>query len=182
MKAPPFPRLVLLGAVITISVLLTLGATVHLPAPSPEAYLEAAARPALGNPAAVYCKEMGYDYRIDGAGEQRGFCTLPDGQACDAWEFLQGTCGQSYSYCAQQGYEISTLSDGQDPFSPEYAVCVTSEGVAVGSVTELSNLSERAAGCGGETPVVEMSPWFEEGEEYVPPIDADPPPSFDWRT
>ena len=71
---------------------------------------------------------------------KEGICTLPDGQVCDAWEFLQGKCGQSYSYCAQQGYEIITLSDGKDSLSPEYAVCVTGEGVVIGSVTELSKL------------------------------------------
>ena len=186
MKAPSFPRLVVPGVLILAGVLLAAAATAQLPE-SPmgtarNTIAEAAAHPTLGNPAAVYCKEMGYEYRIEDDNGQKGFCALPDGLVCDAWEFLQGKCGQSYSYCAQQGYEISTLSDGQDPFSPEYAVCVTSEGVAVGSVTELSNLSEKATGCGGETTVGEMPPLFEEGDEYVPPIGADPPTSFDWRT
>ena len=27
-----------------------------------------------------------------------------------------------------------------------------------------------------------MPPLFEEGDEYVPPVDADPPTAFDWRT
>ena len=141
MKAPSFPRLVILGALIVVSVVLAAGATAQLPTPSSGANLnaaeEAGVHSTLGNPAAVYCREMGYEYQIEGDKGQRGFCTLPDGKACEAWEFLQGKCGQSYSYCAQQGYEIITRSDGQDSLSPEYAVCVTSEGVLVGSVTEL---------------------------------------------
>ncbi|NIV29927.1 MAG: DUF333 domain-containing protein, partial [Anaerolineae bacterium] len=162
MKAPSFPRLAIFGALILAGVLLAASATAELGAPSAgtatDAVAETATQSALGNPAAVYCRDMGYDYHIEGADGQRGFCTMPDGQACDAWEFLQGKCGGSYSYCAQQGYEIATLSDGKDPFSPEYAVCVTSEGMAAGSVTELFNLSEKATGCGGETPAGEMLP------------------------
>jgi putative hemolysin len=185
MKVPSFPRPAILGALILAGMLLAAGTT-NVAAPSAGtatlAVADTAARSTLGNPAAVYCKDMGYDYHIEDADGQRGFCTLPDGQACDAWEYLQGKCGGSYSYCVQQGYEIRTLNDGQDPFSPEYAVCVTSEGVAVGSVTELSNLSEKATGCGNEAPVEEMPPLLGEGDEYVPTIDADPPPSFDWRT
>ena len=112
---------------------------------------ETAAHPTMGNPAAVYCsKVMGYEYGVAGDDGQHGLCTLPDGQACDAWEFLEGKCGQGYSYCAQQGYGMRTVSDGQDAFSPEYAVCVTSEGAEVGPVTELSELAEKATGCGGQ--------------------------------
>ena len=162
MKAPSLRHFAVLGALVAASVLLATGATGQSPAPSPrtslDAVAEAAWQPTMGNPAAVYCRDMGYEYQIENAGGQRGFCTLPDGQVCDAWAFLQGKCGQSYSYCAQQGYDTVTLNDGQDPFSPEYAVCVTGEGTVAGSVTELSNLSEKAIGCGGETPAGEMSP------------------------
>jgi putative hemolysin len=112
---------------------------------------------------------------------QRGICTLPDGEACDAWEFLQGKCGQTYSYCAQQGYRIRTVGDGRDPFSPEYAVCVTGEGAVIGSVAELSELGEKATGCGGDTTGGEMAATSAEGDEYVPPLDGTPPASFDWR-
>ena len=93
---------------------------------------------------------MGYGYEVAGDEGQYGLCTMPDGQACDAWEFLEGKCGQGYSYCAQQGYGMMTVSDGQDGFSPEYAVCITGEGAEVGPVTELSELAEKATGCGGQ--------------------------------
>jgi putative hemolysin len=185
MKTPSPHRLRILSILIFVSALLTASANGQSPTLSPGANIDAAGETAvhltIGNPAAVHCRDMGYKYEIVGDDGQRGICTLPDGKVCDAWEFLQGTCGQSYSYCAQQGFEIRTASDGKDPFSPEYAVCVTSEGVVIGSVTELSNLTEQATGCGGETPGREMPPTFEEEDEYVPPLDGDPPASFDWR-
>jgi uncharacterized repeat protein (TIGR01451 family) len=135
----------------------------------------------MGNPAAAYCRDLGYQYKIVDDNEQRGICSMPDGAVCDAWEFLRGQCGQSYSYCAQQGYDIITLSDGKDPFSPDHAVCVTSGGIVVGSVTELSRLSEKATGCGGEAFVSEAPPIPMEGHKYTPSVVSTPPASFDWR-
>lgn len=141
---------------------------------------EVALQPMIRNPAAVYCLDLGYEYQIVNDDEQQGICMLPDGQACDAWEFLQGKCGQAASYCARHGYETRTVADGQDPFSPEYAVCISDEGRVVGSVVELSNLEEKSTGCEGETPGGALPPLLVGGEPYVPSgIDA--PPSFDWR-
>jgi len=167
MKASSFHRLVILGILIFASVLLAASPNLQSPTLSPG---ETAVHPTIGNPAAVYCRELGYEYEIEGDNGQRGICTLPDGEVC------------SYSYCAQQGYEIITMRDGKNSFSPEYAVCVTGEGVVIGSVTELSDLSKKATGCGGETSGEEMPPMFEEGDEYVPLLDGAPPASFDWRT
>jgi putative hemolysin len=175
----------ILGAFILAGALLTAGAIPQSLMPSPAANIDAvdgtADHATMGNPAAVHCRDMGYEYEIVGDDGQRGICTLPDGEACDAWEFLQGKCGQAYSYCAQQGYRIRTVGDGRDPFSPEYAVCVTGEGAVIGPVTELSELGEKATGCGGDTTGGEVRATFEEGDEYVPPFDGAPPASFDWR-
>ena len=174
----------ILSIFVLASVLLTASANAQSPTPSLGASIdvagETAVHPTIGNPAAVHCRDMGYKYETIDDDGHRGICTLPDGGVCDAWEFLQGKCGQSYSYCAQQGYEIKTVSDGKNPFSPEYAVCVASKGAVIGPVTELSELREKATGCGG-TAGGEMPATLEKGDEYVPPPVGDPPASFDWR-
>jgi C1A family cysteine protease len=171
---------------LIVSILILASASAQSSTSSPRANMDAAGEPVvhplIGNPAAVYCRELGYEYEIVGDDGQKGICTLPDGEACDAWGFLQGKCGQGYSYCAQQGYEIRTAGDGKDPFSPEYAVCDTSEGAVIGSVTALSQLSEKATGCGAEIPGGETPPVSEKGDEYVPPLDEAALASFDWRS
>jgi putative hemolysin len=141
------------------------------------------------NPAAVYCTHLGYDFQTVESSDdsQHGICLLPDETTCDAWDFLKGKCGQSYSYCAQFGYETKTLTGGRNAFSQEYAVCVSSEGEEIGSVTELSHLAEELTGCGGGT--YDQAP--PHPEESAPETDADSglpvetgvaaPASFDWR-
>ena len=102
----------------------------------------------IGNPAAVYCTEvMGYDYQIDKDenGAERGICILPNEQECDQWDFYDGSCGASYSYCAREGYGIETHTDGDDPFSASYAACITQEGELAGTTVELSSLPELAS-------------------------------------
>jgi C1A family cysteine protease/putative hemolysin len=86
---------------------------------------------------------MGYKYQIveTADGGQRGICILPNGEACDEWDFYAGVCGAAYSYCAQKGYRLETRNDGKDPFSPKYAVCVSPEGKVIGRVVDLSGLA-----------------------------------------
>jgi len=44
---------------------------------------------AISNPAPIYCENMGYTvYGAD--------CVFEDSERCDAWEFYQGECGESY--------------------------------------------------------------------------------------
>ncbi|MCK5014860.1 MAG: DUF333 domain-containing protein [Candidatus Omnitrophica bacterium] len=109
----------------------------------------------MKNPAAVYCTELGYEYKIikteDG---ERGICVIPDtGEEFDAWDFLEGKVGQKYSYCATIGCDTITATDGKNSFSSEYAVCVpkkqsdsehfvTSSSESM-SVTDLMNLGEK---------------------------------------
>ena len=105
----------------------------------------------LSNPAAVYCQDMGYEYEtLKEVGGERGVCHLPEETTCGAWEYLEGSCGQEYSYCAQQGYQIKVQKDGNNTYSSAYGVCVTEEGEEIGSVVELSQLTEKALGCQGE--------------------------------
>jgi len=130
--------------------------------------------PGMANPAAVYCRELGYEYEIVDTDEgQYGICIFPDGGECNEWRFLQGKCGQSYSYCARQGYGLITKTDGKNPFSREYSVCVHDQ-VDIGSATELMGLSEEAT---RGTFSVEQSPSPPEGG--VSTVGA--PSSFDWR-
>ncbi len=47
------------------------------------------------DPAADYCKKLGYDYRekTDPTGTVRGMCVFSNGDVCDAKEFYYGECG-----------------------------------------------------------------------------------------
>ena len=130
--------------------------------------------PGMANPAAVYCRELGYEYEIVDTDEgQSGACIFPDGSQCNEWSFLQGKCGQNRSYCARHGYDLVTKSDGRNPLSADYSVCVR-DGQEVGSVTELMGLAEKATK--GSRRVEQVpSPSEEEA-----PVGA-PPTSFDWR-
>ena len=130
--------------------------------------------PGMANPAAVYCRELGYEYEIaDTAEGQSGACIFPDGSRCNEWSFLQGKCGQGHSYCARQGYGSITKTDGKNPLSREYSVCVRGRG-EIGAATELMGLSEEATR--GSLPVEQSSSPPEEGVSAV-----GAPSSFDWR-
>jgi len=130
--------------------------------------------PGMANPAAVYCRELGYEYEIvDTVEGQSGACIFPDGSRCNEWRFLQGKCGQGHSYCARQGYGSVTKTDGKNPLSREYSVCVRGRG-EIGAATELMGLSEEATR--GSLPVEESSSPPEEGVSAV-----GVPSSFDWR-
>jgi putative hemolysin len=61
----------------------------------------------MANPSAVYCEGLGYSTEnvIRNGGEDAD-CIFPDDSRCGAWDFLAGRCGQSFSYCEVQGYEI----------------------------------------------------------------------------
>ncbi|MDH4222992.1 MAG: right-handed parallel beta-helix repeat-containing protein [candidate division Zixibacteria bacterium] len=131
----------------------------------------------MANPATVYCIEMGYEYKItDGPSGQSGVCIFPDGSQCDGWDFLNGKCGANYSYCAKNGYDMEIRTDGKNPFSKEYAVCVSKTGNLIGSVTELTGLSERSEK-GATTP----SPFEKRENVEELSLGLFAPSSFDWR-
>jgi putative hemolysin len=59
----------------------------------------------LPNPAAVYCEGLGYSMEArQTEGGEDAACIFPDGSECPQWDFLGGRCGQTWTYCAQQGY------------------------------------------------------------------------------
>ncbi len=136
----------------------------------------------IGNPAAVYCSEMGYTYQTveDGAGGQTGVCLLPEELTCDAWDFLSGQCGAEYSYCARNGYQTLTLAEG-GAYAPQHAVCVDASGAALGTVEELSNLEEQLVSCGEQSPALTPAP-ESPNEVFTSELTPDElPAAFDWR-
>jgi len=128
----------------------------------------------LGHPAAAYCTELGYDYKIkDTANGQVGVCVI-NGVEYDDWNFFNGKIGQEYSYCALNGYEQITKTDGKNPYSIEYAVCVDN-GKEIGQVHELMDLESKLDI--GILP--EINDNFQESKDLPVPLDV--PTSFDWR-
>lgn len=142
----------------------------------------------LADPAAVYCADLGYEFRVEEASAgQGGVCAFPDGNECDVWSFLEGKCGDEHSYCARQGYLQITATDGRDPFSADYAVCTTTDGTVVGSVAALTGLAEKAASSacalqqGNQTPVPPAAPSALPGSStFLESLTV--PASFDWRS
>lgn len=89
---------------------------------------------ALANPSAVYCSEMNKDFgnytyivQADANSNEYGICILPDGTQCDAWDFLDGKCGNDLSYCVRNGYNITMITNGNS----EYAACIVNSSTAV---------------------------------------------------
>jgi putative hemolysin len=77
----------------------------------------------LANPASVYCQGLGFEEETrEGELGQYGVCIFPDGSDCDTWDFLSGRCGQQYSYCVDQGYELQATKDSS------IATCVFDDG------------------------------------------------------
>ena len=132
------------------------------------------------NPAATYCKDLGYTYntRNTKAGDV-GVCIFPNGERCQAWDFLTGTCGEKHSFCARQGMKQETRSDGNNPYSEVYAVCTDKQGKVIDSVVKLARLEEKATeGCGsGKTVEFET----DEDEPFLGDVAPALPGSFDWR-
>jgi parallel beta-helix repeat protein len=128
----------------------------------------------MANPAAIYCNELGYQYKIVNTEKgQYGVCIFPDKSECEEWQFLTGKCGQNYSYCARQGYDLIIRTDGKDSLSKDYAVCIDKiSKKEIGSVTELFSLSEKSTKgifSSGQSSIVSEVP-----VESLPSF-------FDWR-
>lgn len=109
---------------------------------------------ALRNPAAVYCKAMGYVYFTESTEDGfQGMCILPDGRSVGAWDFFLGKIAQEYSYCAEMGYNIVTLSHNKKCFkymTDECAFCVMPDGTKE-EVSTLMELSFKETSCGDDT-------------------------------
>ena len=142
----------------------------------------------MGNPATTYCLGLGYTYRTEETAEgQQGICEMPDGTACNQWDFLAGTCGAAYSYCGQQGFNTATRSAGENAFSAQYAVCETAAGDVIGAVTDLFDLEPKTMGCEGDDCATTYNGpiWPQVGMDITlwgaDETQADLPDSFNWR-
>ena len=137
----------------------------------------------MANPAAIYCQELGYTYTTFSAPSgQFSICRFPDGTQCDAWDFLEGKCGAKYSLCTRLGYSVRMARDGDNEFSPEYAVCVDQSGQVIAKMTILTDLISKMAPCETGTNHALSLPFEPQSvtvTNSVQPFAV--PPSFDWR-
>jgi len=186
----------------------------------------------MSDPSAVYCEELGYKFKImQTENGEEGICVFYENTTatenvtensteittqnitensiyCDSWEFLKGECGKEYSYCVKEGYDVETVSDGKNSFSPDYAVCVPrkisypknspllKEGKMAETriaVTDLINLREKLLGeeyittqeIAGTKTSIESS--VREGENTEKSLEikgassSSLPTTFDWR-
>lgn len=106
---------------------------------------------AMKNPAAVYCGAIGFAYTAQETPDGiLGLCRMPDGTTVDAWQFLQGSAGQQYSWCARQGYRQQVVRSyrtcGEFGLG-ECLACVLPDG-STREVTQLMNLSFAETSCG----------------------------------
>ena len=93
------------------------------------------------NPAAVYCMEMGYEYKIEKTNKgERGICVMPNKEECDAWAFYSGECGAEFSYCAKKGWLVASRGK-KDSFATNCTTCVLPDG-SCKTASELFNLGE----------------------------------------
>jgi len=61
----------------------------------------------MPNPAAVYCEGLGYSMENGTrSGGEDADCIFPNGSRCAQWDFLSGRCGQEFSYCKIQGFDL----------------------------------------------------------------------------
>jgi putative hemolysin len=137
------------------------------------------------NPAAYYCQSLGFIYETASTETgQQGVCRLSQDSSCDAWDFLEGKCGQEKNFCARQGLSTKVLADGKNSYSQEYAVCEDKNGQLLGSATDLMNLKEEMISPGCENQPLTSAE--QQGElKVISPASADEvqdlPASFDWR-
>jgi putative hemolysin len=86
---------------------------------------------AMPDPTKTYCQNLGFEWKVlKGEQGETAICIFPDGSSVDSLEFLQGKVASEYSYCAQKGYELKTISDWNkcSPIiSDECAVCVLAD-------------------------------------------------------
>ena len=146
----------------------------------------------MKNPAAVYAIELGYEYKVIKTEEgEKGIVIFPNGDECDAWDFLEGKDGQEYSYCALNGYGMETRRDGKNSFSSDYAVCVPkqksepdsndTDSTESMSVTDLMNLREKvhANAMPITQPDLENPVGLSTTNDFEPIVGT--PSTFDWR-
>ena len=134
----------------------------------------------MRNPAAVYCEELGYEYRIEETADgQRGVCVMPNSEELDEWRFYEGEVGQEFSYCARKGWATAKLD--ADTIATECTTCILPDG-SHKTVSELLNLSEKSqVGVMRLNDSRMFTATVNGGPLSRSYVGQPPPPSFDWR-
>ena len=98
-------------------------------------------RRGVPNPAAIYCVALGHEFKVveDEEGNQYGLCIFQDGNACFAWDFYRGKCGQEWSYCHQCGYDLKELGQLEGWFKGAICIDKTTK-KEIGTVYDLAGL------------------------------------------
>jgi C1A family cysteine protease len=141
----------------------------------------------MPNPAAVYCSELGYQVKTitQDDGGQYSVCVFPDGNICDAWQFLEGKCGEEYSYCAINGYGQIIKTDGKNSFSGTYPVCVDGS-TEIGNPLDLMGITARLLKQSlSENELLPVKPSPQETQSVLgglERLEGALPSRFDWRT
>ena len=133
----------------------------------------------MRDPSAVYCTEMGYEFRILRAKDgEKGICVMPDGEECDSWAFYSGQCGEHYSYCTINALDVSAVRIS-DSLARECTTCVMPNG-SISTVSELLELDKKSAT--GVLTVDEYRNGSEASLDIKDTAEGDPLPGFfDWR-
>ena len=129
--------ILILTAIIVILVLVGVASFFTGPTRSPKSS-PAPAGAGMANPAAVYCTKMNNRYEIRTApdGSQSGVCILPDGTACDEWEYYRGRCPAGITpgaatpdivgnFCLSRNNQYQTR---EEPGGNQVAVCIFPDG------------------------------------------------------
>ncbi|MCK5052646.1 MAG: DUF333 domain-containing protein [Anaerolineales bacterium] len=78
----------------------------------------------LANPAAVYCQGLGYSMEnVMRNGGEDADCIFPDGTRCAQWDFFYGRCGQEFTYCKTQGYNLEAGANNVTCRFPDNSSC-----------------------------------------------------------
>jgi putative hemolysin len=141
---------------------------------------------AMANPSAVYCEGLGYSMEnvIRNGGEDAD-CVFTDGSRCAQWDFLSGRCGQEFTYCKMQGFNleqgtnigICRYPDGSycDEFLYFSGECSQGDnpGVSEEDNTQIIDVSEArdyiAAYFSSQYGIEQRDPWI---EQNITPDDA----------
>ncbi|MES0362248.1 MAG: DUF333 domain-containing protein [Anaerolineales bacterium] len=141
---------------------------------------------AMANPSAVYCEGLGYSMEnvVRNGGEDAD-CVFTDGSRCAQWDFLSGRCGQEFTYCKMQGFNleqgtnigICRYPDGSycDEFLYFSGECSQGDnpGVSEEDTTQIIDVSEArdyiAAYFSSQYGIEQRDPWI---EQNITPDDA----------
>ncbi|OGM01525.1 hypothetical protein A3K72_04185 [Candidatus Woesearchaeota archaeon RBG_13_36_6] len=72
-----------------------------------------------------YCTGLGYKYemRIENNTHYE-YCMFPNGEECDAFDFIGGECGREFTLCNIKGYTLKIGVEQHEGFNATYAICI----------------------------------------------------------